>query len=149
LFGEDMGQQPPMQRRRRGLHSVPEERLGRGAVPEMSLAMNTWLTRTDAVGPGGWLRVKGAEGMAFELIERFKVKAGAPLALPKSLSGGNLQKFIVGRRLDARPKVLLVAQPTGGVDGGAAAQRRGELLRLRDGGCAVLVVSGELLEWFE
>jgi ABC-type uncharacterized transport system ATPase subunit len=67
----------------------------------------------------------------------------------KSLSGGNLQKYIVGREIDAVPRVLVVAQPTWGVDVGASAQIRGELLALRDAGCAVLVVSEELEELFE
>jgi simple sugar transport system ATP-binding protein len=83
------------------------------------------------------------------LIERFKVKAGGPGAAARSLSGGNLQKFIVGREIDAAPKLLIVSQPTWGVDVGAAAQIRGELLALRDAGCAVLVVSEELDELFE
>jgi simple sugar transport system ATP-binding protein len=149
LFGHDISRATPHQRRRLGLHSVPEERLGRGAVPTMSLAMNTLLTRNDAIGPGGWLRMAGVVGMAADLIDRFNVKAGGPQALAKSLSGGNLQKFIVGREIGAEPKVLLVSQPTWGVDVGAAAQIRGELLKLRDAGCAVLVVSEELDELFE
>jgi simple sugar transport system ATP-binding protein len=87
--------------------------------------------------------------MTLELIERFNVKASGPQALAKSLSGGNLQKFIMGREIDAEPRVLLVSQPTWGVDVGAAAQIRGELLKLRDAGCAILVVSEELDELFE
>ncbi|MEY4765436.1 MAG: hypothetical protein RI907_2109, partial [Pseudomonadota bacterium] len=149
LFGQDIARATPRQRRHLGLNSVPEERLGRGAVPTMSLAQNTLLTRNDAIGPGGWLRLAGIHGMARELIERYNVKAGGPQALAKSLSGGNLQKFIMGREIDAHPKVLLVSQPTWGVDVGAAAQIRGELLKLRDAGCAVLVVSEELDELFE
>lgn len=149
LFGHDISQTSPRHRRKLGLNSVPEERLGRGAVPTMSLAQNTLLTRTDAIGPAGWLRLSGVAGMAAELIDRYKVKAGGPPALAKSLSGGNLQKFIMGREIDASPKVLLVSQPTWGVDVGAAAQIRGELLKLRDAGCAVLVVSEELDELFE
>ena len=86
---------------------------------------------------------------AQRLIADFNVKAGGPGAVAKSLSGGNLQKFIVGREIDAAPKVLIVAQPTWGVDAGAAAQIRAELLALRDAGCAVLVVSEELDELFE
>jgi ABC-type uncharacterized transport system ATPase subunit len=82
-------------------------------------------------------------------MRRFNVKAGGPDAAAKSLSGGNLQKFIVGREIDARPKLLIVSQPTWGVDVGAAAQIRGELLALRDAGCALLVVSEELEELFE
>jgi general nucleoside transport system ATP-binding protein len=65
------------------------------------------------------------------------------------LSGGNLQKFIVGREITAKPKVLIVAQPTWGVDVGASAQIRQALIQLRDEGCAVLVVSEELDELFE
>ncbi|MGC4062256.1 MAG: ABC transporter ATP-binding protein [Aquabacterium sp.] len=149
LFGQDISRATPMRRRHLGLHSVPEERLGRGAVPTMSLALNTLLTRKDAIGPGGWLRMAGVIGMTNALIDKFKVKAGGPHALAKSLSGGNLQKFIVGREIDAAPRVLLISQPTWGVDVGAAAQIRGELLALRDAGCAVLVVSEELDELFE
>ena len=70
-------------------------------------------------------------------------------ARARSLSGGNLQKFIVGREIDAAPKLLIVSQPTWGVDVGAGAQIRGALLKLRDDGCAVLVVSEELDELFE
>lgn len=149
LFGHDMASASPRQRRSAGLHFVPEERLGRGAVPSLSLAQNTLLTRTQAVGRGGWLNLAGARAMAAGLIARFQVKAGGPEAVARSLSGGNLQKFLVGREIDAKPKVLIVAQPTWGVDVGAAAQIRGELLRLRDEGCALLVVSEELDELFE
>ena len=75
-------------------------------------------------------------------------RSSGPGAVARSLSGGNLQKYIVGRELDAVPRVLLVAQPTWGVDVGAAAQIRAELVALRDAGCAVLVVSEELDELF-
>ena len=149
LFGADVAQASPRKRRAAGLHFVPEERLGRGAVPTLSLAQNTLLTRTEAVGAAGWIRSAEVTRLAVELIDRFKVKAGGPGAAAKSLSGGNLQKFIVGREIDAKPKLLIVSQPTWGVDVGAAAQIRGELLALRDAGCAVLVVSEELDELFE
>ena len=149
LFGQDIAQASPARRRRLGLHFVPEERLGRGAVPTLSLAHNVLLTRTEAVGAGGWLRMGAIRAQATALIRRFNVKAGGPDAAAKSLSGGNLQKFIVGREIAANPKVLVISQPTWGVDVGAAAQIRGELLALRDLGCAVLVVSEELDELFE
>jgi simple sugar transport system ATP-binding protein len=87
--------------------------------------------------------------LAEDLIARFNVRAGGAGAAAKSLSGGNLQKFIVGREIAAGPKLLIVSQPTWGVDVGAAAQIRGELLALRDAGCALLVVSEELDELFE
>jgi ABC-type uncharacterized transport system ATPase subunit len=149
LFDRDIARASPRKRRDDGLHFVPEERLGRGAVPTLSLAQNTLLTRTRAVGVGGWLRVGDITALAEALIRRFNVKAGGPGSAAKSLSGGNLQKFIVGREIDAAPKLLVVSQPTWGVDVGAAAQIRGELLALRDNGCAVLVVSEELDELFE
>ncbi|HPM68277.1 MAG TPA: ABC transporter ATP-binding protein [Piscinibacter sp.] len=149
LFGQDISHDSPRRRRKEGLHFVPEERLGRGAVPTLSLAQNTLLTRTGTVERSGWIRTAEVTQLAQDLIKRFNVKAGGPQAAAKSLSGGNLQKFIVGREIDADPKLLIVSQPTWGVDVGAAAQIRGELLALRDKGCALLVVSEELDELFE
>ena len=163
LSGEDMraapemvmigstpaGRLTPGRRRALGLHFVPEERLGRGAVPSMSLAHNLILTRKEVLGPGGWLRMSQLDGMACSIISRFGVKAGGPNSAAQSLSGGNLQKFIVGREIDAKPSLLIVSQPTWGVDVGAAAQIRGAILALRDAGCAGLVVSEELDEVFE
>jgi simple sugar transport system ATP-binding protein len=149
VAGKPAGRMGPAHRRRLGLHFVPEERLGRGAVPGMGLAHNLLLTRTNAVHGSGWIDVKGLRGQAQGIIQRFNVKAGGPDAAAKSLSGGNLQKFIVGREIDANPKLLVISQPTWGVDVGASAQIRGEILALRDAGCAVLVVSEELEELFE
>ena len=149
----DVSRLDPAERRCLGLHFVPEERLGRGAVPTLSLAQNLLLTRTESISlprcAGGWIRVKELETHAERLIEHFHIKAGGPNSVARSLSGGNLQKYIVAREIDANPKLLIVSQPTWGVDVGAAAQIRGEILRLRDKGCAVLVVSEELEELFE
>jgi ABC-type uncharacterized transport system ATPase subunit len=149
LFGKDIARHSARRRRKEGLHFVPEERLGRGAVPVMSLAHNTLLTRTETVSAAGWIQTTKVELLAANLISRFNVKAGGTGAAARSLSGGNLQKFIVGREIDANPKLLIVSQPTWGVDVGAAALIRGELLKLRDAGCALLVVSEELDELFE
>jgi len=149
LEGRAIGQEGPTQRRQAGLHFVPEERLGRGAVPSLSLAHNMLLTRSEAISASGWIQTQTLQDQAQNIIQQFNVKANGPQAAAQSLSGGNLQKFIVGREIDAKPKVLLVSQPTWGVDVGAAAQIRGELLALRDAGCAVLVVSEELDELFE
>ncbi|MEH3086847.1 MAG: ABC transporter ATP-binding protein [Xylophilus ampelinus] len=148
IAGRPAGRMAPGARRALGLHFVPEERLGRGAVPTLGLAHNLLLTRRDAVA-GGWIKVGALERQARDIIARFQVKAGGPNAAARSLSGGNLQKFIVGREIDAQPRLLIVSQPTWGVDVGAAAQIRGEILALRDAGCAVLVVSEELDELFE
>ncbi len=146
----DMSAFSPAHRRKLGLHFVPEERLGRGAVPTLGLAHNLLLTRREAVSPAtGWLNLGLLRDQAQDIITRYKVKASGPQAAAKSLSGGNLQKFIVGREIEAKPALLIVSQPTWGVDVGAAAQIRGEILALRDAGCAVLVVSEELDELFE
>ncbi|HEX4353984.1 MAG TPA: ABC transporter ATP-binding protein, partial [Polyangiales bacterium] len=91
LFGSDLANRSPRERRRAGLHFVPEERLGRGAVPTLSLAENTLLTRTGTVGVLGWLRLGQIRDLAKSLIARFKVSANGPQAAAKSLSGGNLQ----------------------------------------------------------
>ena len=151
--GVDASALHPGARRKLGLHFVPEERLGRGAVPAMGLAHNLLLTRNEALNSSrwglGWIKLRTLESQARSIIARFNVKAGGPQSLARSLSGGNLQKFIVGREIDAKPKLLIVSQPTWGVDVGAAAQIRAELLELRDAGCAVLVVSEELDELFE
>lgn len=141
---------PPGKRRALGFGFVPEERLGRGAVPDMSLADNILLSlQTPATIRHGFLRRNAIVQRAADIIARFQVKAGGPQALARSLSGGNLQKYIVGREVLRQPTVLVVAQPTWGVDVGAAAQIRAELLALRDAGCALLVVSEELDELFE
>jgi len=149
LGGIDIARAGPRRRRRLGLHFVPEERLGRGAVPTLSLSQNTLLTRTEAVSRAGWIATGRVQRLAEDLIARFRVRAGGAGAAARSLSGGNLQKFIVGREISANPKLLIVSQPTWGVDVGAAAQIRAELLALRDAGCALLVVSEELDELFE
>ncbi len=149
VFGQPAARLRPRQRRALGVHFVPEERLGRGAVPTLSLAHNMLLTRSNAVGQGGWIRTGQLATHAAEIIRRFNVKAGGPGSAARSLSGGNLQKFIVGREIDANPKIFIVSQPTWGVDVGAAALIRNEILALRDAGCAVLVVSEELDELFE
>nr|WP_315203871.1 ABC transporter ATP-binding protein [uncultured Albidiferax sp.] len=149
VAGQPAGKLGPQQRRALGLHFVPEERLGRGAVPTLGLAHNLMLTRSDAITSSGWIQLGVLQTQAQSIIDRFKVKTGGPNAAAKSLSGGNLQKFIVGREIDAKPKLLIVSQPTWGVDVGASAQIRGEILALRDAGCAVLVVSEELDELFE
>jgi simple sugar transport system ATP-binding protein len=149
----DISSANPQRRRALGLHFVPEERLGRGAVPTLSLAHNLMLTRSEAISEGalslGWIKVRQLHQQAADVIRQFNVKAGGATSAARSLSGGNLQKFIVGREIDARPKLLIVSQPTWGVDVGASAQIRGAILALRDAGCAVLVVSEELDELFE
>jgi ABC-type uncharacterized transport system ATPase subunit len=149
LHGRDISHASPRARRALGLHFVPEERIGRGSVPGLALAANTLLTRRESVGAGGWLHLGRARRLATRLIDRFKVSARGSEALAGSLSGGNLQKFIVGREVDAAPKVLVVGQPTWGLDVGAAALIRREIAALCDAGGAALIVSEDLEELFE
>ena len=150
LCGTPVASLDPFARRRLGLAFIPEDRLGRGAVPEMTLADNALLTaRGDGNVAHGLIRPKAIDAFAQRTIATFGVKASGPGAIARSLSGGNLQKFIVGREIGQRPKVLIAAQPTWGVDVGASAQIRQSLIDLRERGVAVLVVSEELDELIE
>jgi simple sugar transport system ATP-binding protein len=149
LSGNDISRASPRQRRAQGLRYIPEERIGHGAVPSLSLTGNTLLTRDELVTRGGWLARRRARQLAERLIARGEVKADGPDAPASTLSGGNLQKFIVGREVDAAPEVLVVAQPTWGLDVGATARIRGELIALAEHGGAVLVISEDLDELFE
>jgi ABC-type sugar transport system ATPase subunit len=149
VHGEALGGAGPAVLRQRGLRYVPEQRLGHATVPEHSLSQNVLLTRA---GPDtlrhGWLRPAGMAAMAAAVMQRFGVRAAGVQAQARSLSGGNLQKYIVGREVSAAPRILLLAQPTWGVDVGAAAQLRSELLALRDAGVAILLLSEDLDELF-
>ena len=137
-------------RRARGLALVPEERLGRGAVPGMSLADNGLLTgHRQGLVRHGFIRRGKVEQFARSIIERFGVMCRGPAALAASLSGGNLQKFIVGREMSLAPRVLVISQPTWGVDVAASAFLRQRLVDLSRQGVAVLVISEELEELFE
>jgi general nucleoside transport system ATP-binding protein len=150
LLGRPAGRLDSRERRALGLAFIPEDRLGRGAVPEMSLAENVLLTaRTPPFVRHGIVRAGRVRECATRTIGQFGVKAAGVDAPAQSLSGGNLQKFIVGREIERGPRVLIAAQPTWGVDVGAAAQIRQTLLDLRDAGAAVLVVSEDLDELFE
>ncbi len=150
ICGDEAGQKSPDARRVLGMGFVPEERLGRGAVPRMSLAENALLT---AHGSGmlknGMIQPGPMNEFARGCIAKFDVKCGGEKAPANSLSGGNLQKFIMGREILQTPKLLVVSQPTWGVDVGAAAFIRQELIDLRNEGTAILVISEELEELFE
>ena len=148
LDGQPIGRLGPRQRRRLGLCYIPEERNGHAAVPDLSLADNALLSALDRKGlaPRGLLRGGAARRYAEEVIQAFGVKANGPSALASSLSGGNLQKFICGREILQDPRVIVAAQPTWGVDAGAAVTIHKALLRLAEAGVAVLVLSQDLDE---
>ena len=151
ILGVEAGRLGPAERRALGMAFVPEDRLGRGAVPGMTLTDNAILTGARMLGlaRGGFLRAGKARTFSDDCIARYDVRCGGPDSAAKSLSGGNLQKFIVGREILQEPKLLIIAQPTWGVDVGAAAFIRQTIIDLRNLGCAVLVISEEIDELFE
>jgi simple sugar transport system ATP-binding protein len=148
LDGAPIGLHAPGDRRMAGLCSVPEERNGHAAVPDFSLADNAVLTARyrKPLTKGGFLKPGAAFSYASDVIQRFGVRANGPKAAARSLSGGNLQKFIMGREIMQIPEVLVVAQPTWGVDAGAAAAIHQALVDLAERGSAIVVISQDLDE---
>ena len=149
--GQPIGNLGPVERRALGLLAAPEERLGHAAAPNMSLtenaALSAWLRR-DMVRNQliDWTR---ARGFAAEVIEAFDVRTPGTETQARALSGGNLQKFVIGREILQEPEVLVVNQPTWGVDASAAAAIRQALLDLAGKGTAVIVISQDLEELME
>jgi len=150
LKGERVGKLGPAERRRMGLAFVPEERLGRGAVPEMSLANNALLTgyQEDMLS-NGFIRFDVMRDYAAKVRERFDVRSHGIDAEAKSLSGGNLQKFIIGREIMMQPDLLILGHPTWGVDVGAATTIHQAIVDLAADGTSAVVVSEDLDELFE
>jgi ABC-type uncharacterized transport system ATPase subunit len=130
---------------------VPEERNGHAAVPDFSLADNGVLTARHRLPltPLGFISRKGREALRRRRDQALRCPHHRPGALARSLSGGNLQKFIMGREIGQQPGVLVVSQPTWGVDAGAAAAIRQELVDLAAKGSAVVVISQDLDELLE
>lgn len=151
---KDAGRLSITGRRKLGAAFVPEERLGHGAAPRMRLSENLLLSRhaTDAkafLGASGMVRDKAVAAASQRIIKAMDVRKSGPDPEAAALSGGNLQKFIIGRELDRQPAVMVVNQPTWGVDAGAAAHIRQALIELARKGSAVLVISQDLDELFE
>jgi simple sugar transport system ATP-binding protein len=152
LSGEPCGGENITMRRRRNAAFVPEERIGHGAVPNFALSENVVLTH-HSVGEGivrnGLIDRSAAQEVNIKVTDLFDVRKGTPDPEARSLSGGNLQKFVVGREITLEPKILVINQPTWGVDAGAAALIRQALIDLARGGSAILVISQDLDEIFE
>ncbi len=151
LFGGlGIGALKPDQRRRLGMAIVPEERLGRGAVPAMTLAENALLT---ASGQGlvdrGLIRFGRVREFSRQVIRQFGVRCNGEDSIAASLSGGNLQKYIIGREALQNPRLLVASHPTWGVDVGSAVAIHEALVRLRDEGAAILLISEDLDELFQ
>ena len=151
-IGDDaVGKSGPVERRSAGMGFVPEERLGHGAVPEMSLWENGFLSGSQRMNltSKGFIKVPESVKYATDIVAHFKVKTPGVEHTAASLSGGNLQKFIFGREILQNPGVIVALQPTWGVDAGSAAAIRQSLLDLAAKGAAVLVISQDLEELFE
>ncbi|MCY4304287.1 MAG: ABC transporter ATP-binding protein [Aestuariivita sp.] len=150
MQGEPVGHLPPDARRKRGLSFVPEDRLGRGTVPSMSISNNGLLTgHRLGIVKRGMIRRHKRDTFAQDCIKAMNVQTPNEQAKVASLSGGNLQKFIIAREMALKPQLLVVSQPTWGIDVGAAALVRQRLIDLRDNGTAILIISEELEELFE
>ncbi|MDP1732479.1 MAG: ABC transporter ATP-binding protein [Devosia sp.] len=148
MDGHPVGQLHTSARRKRGLCAVPEERNGHAAVGDFTLSENTVLTARNRLGmvSAGLIKAGAARTFTGEVIAAFAVKALGPGATAGSLSGGNLQKYIMGREILQKPTVLVVNQPTWGVDAGAAAAIHQALVDLAASGSAIVVISQDLDE---
>ncbi len=148
---EDIGRKGPTERRALGILAAPEERLGHAAAPDMSLTENAMLTGAvrEKLERKGFLNWPAANEFAKRIIADFDVRTPGPSNAARSLSGGNLQKFVIGREVLQRPEVLVVNQPTWGVDASAAAAIRQALLDLAEAGAAMIIISQDLDELME
>ncbi len=147
--GRDILRLPARARRELGIAHVPEDRHRRGLLLDFDLAENSILGlhyRRPAVSAGPLLDTAGIRARASEIIRDFDVRPADPDLPARALSGGNQQKLIIGREFGLRPKLMLVSQPTRGVDIGAIEFIHRKLVGLRDEGCAILLVSAELEE---
>lgn len=149
FFGKNINGLNARSRKELGIAHIPEDRHKRGLLLDSDLAENSILGvhyRPPVVSAGGLLNSSVIEKRAREIIEKFDVRPPKPELAARSLSGGNQQKLIIGREFDLNPKLLLVSQPTRGVDIGAIEFIHRKLIGLRDAGTAVLLVSAELEE---
>ncbi len=146
-----VGGMGPNARRALGILAAPEERLGHAAAPDMSLTENALLTGVvrETLASSGFLKWRETRAFAERIIKDFDVRTPGPSHAARSLSGGNLQKFVIGREILQRPDVLVVNQPTWGVDAAAAAAIRQALLDLASEGAAIIVISQDLDEVME
>jgi general nucleoside transport system ATP-binding protein len=150
IGGTDVASAPISLRRALGAAFVPEDRLGHGTLPKGSLSSNLILTlpRAEAAGRMGWLDRTGLGRKLSEITKAFDVRASAADPEARRLSGGNLQKYVIGREILRKPKLLVINQPTWGVDALATQRIREALMKLADEGAAVLVISQDLDEVF-
>ncbi len=146
--GKDVTNRSPRELKELGVAHIPEDRHKRGLLPHTNLAENSILGvhYRPPVAAAGFMNNTAIDQRVNKIIKNFDVRPPDPTLPAKSLSGGNQQKLIIGREFDLNPKLLLVAQPTRGVDIGAIEFIHRKLIELRDAGSAVLLVSAELEE---
>ncbi|OCX66817.1 ABC transporter [Thioclava sp. SK-1] len=151
LRDQDLSRLGPNPRRKHGILAAPEERLGHAAAPAMSLTYNAILTGTvrKPLTRNGFVNFAAARRFAQDIIAQFDVRTPGPDVAARALSGGNLQKYVIGREVLQSPDVLVVNQPTWGVDAAAATAIRQALLDLAAEGAAVIVISQDLDELME
>ena len=151
FLGRGIGHLGPNARRRLGLLTAPEDRLGHAAAPDMSLTENALMTGAAREGltANGFIKWRAAQGFAERIIAEFNVRTPGAGSAARSLSGGNLQKFLTGREILQRPACLVVNQPTWGLDASAAAAIRQALLDLAAAGAAVIAISQDMDELLE
>ncbi|SEW27182.1 nucleoside ABC transporter ATP-binding protein [Cognatiyoonia koreensis] len=151
LKGADISTASVNARRAKGLLVAPEERMGHAAAPDMTLVENAVLTAVTRkhLAKRGFVDWPKSRGFAQSIIKTFDVRTPGADNMARSLSGGNLQKFVIGREVMQEPDVLIVNQPTWGVDAAAAAAIRQALLDLATSGVAVVCISQDLDELME
>ena len=138
-------------RRKLSIGFVPEDRLGHSAVPELSLSENILLSQFlgNDFSKMGILDFKKIDLYTKDVIKKFNVKTPSEKVFAKNLSGGNLQKFVIGREVNSKPKLLIIFQPTWGVDTGAESFIRQSLIKLSKEGSSLIVISQDLDELIE
>jgi ABC-type uncharacterized transport system ATPase subunit len=145
FMGVDVAASGPRRLRARGMGIIPADRRSEGVIPSMTLAENVGLNQLIG-GRLGWVNHRTLKARADGVIERYNVVPARAEALAGNLSGGNIQKLVIGRELTSEPKLLLTSSPTWGLDVGAVADIRSEIVGARDGGCGVVLISPELDE---
>jgi ABC-type uncharacterized transport system ATPase subunit len=149
--GVSVGAMGPTERRKIGFVIAPEDRLGHAAAPDMTLVENAFLTGGVRRGlvKNGFIDWPATKDFADAVIKAYDVRTPGSHVAARALSGGNLQKFVIGRELSQNPDVIVINQPTWGVDAAAAAAIRQSILDRAAAGAAVVVISQDLDELLE
>ncbi|SPH24520.1 Ribose import ATP-binding protein RbsA [Defluviimonas aquaemixtae] len=131
-----------------GIARIPEDRHRTGTIADFTLTENAILETYEnrPYSRKGWMDWKAAEDFAKTVIDTYDVRCPGPSVHIRLLSGGNMQKLILGRVLEAGPKIILANQPVRGLDIGAVTFVHGQLIAARDSGAAVLLISEDLDE---